>query len=99
MPAEIRFRVKGRWAEEDVACRLAVLVAGPSAIVTDLATGERQVPWQKTGGYKWTLEPGNDWFMDIDPQTGEYVLAYRYGGPDFPKVLEGLKPFLEWIFN
>lgn len=32
----------------------------------------------KEGGYKWMLGTGNDWWMDIDRETGDYILAHRY---------------------
>ena len=31
-------------------------------------------------GYKWCLDSHNDWKMDRDLNTGEYILAWRYGG-------------------
>ncbi len=96
---EIRFKVQGRWQEDEVARRLAVIVAGPYAIHTSLDTGEQQIPFRKDSGYDWQLEPGNDWWMSYDREADEYILAYRYAHDGMLSALKGLQKFLEWVFS
>ena len=85
MADEIRFKVNPHWKkEEDIAERVAKVIG-----YTDCCP-----PFKKDSGYRWQLNANNDWWMDIDHETGEYILAYRYEAP-----LEAFKIVLEWIFQ
>jgi len=70
--------------------------------VEQIVCGTGQIT-EKDTGYRWNLGITNDWKMDRDPQTGEFIVAYRYGmGPNLPNMeavrttiifVMGLEPF------
>jgi len=64
----------GRWSEEDFMERVSLMVMGRDADATE----ESKLPYIKDGGYKWALDRCNDWWGDVDKETGEFVVAYRY---------------------
>jgi hypothetical protein len=42
---------------------------------------------EKDSGYRWNIGETNDWKMDRDPKTGEFIVAYRYGmGPNLSNM-------------
>lgn len=86
--SEIRFKVRN-WDEDAVATRVVDVIAGHEA-------SKICPPFKKDSGYRWQLDASNDWWMDIDRETGEYILAYRYGQED---TLKAIKIVLEWIFK
>ncbi|MFC1598821.1 hypothetical protein ACFL2U_02330 [Patescibacteria group bacterium] len=97
---EIRFKVndherkkaknKDEWDLEIVE-RVEQIVCGTGTVM------------EKDSGYRWNLGETNDWKMDRDSQTGEFIVAYRYGmGPNLPNMeavratiifVMGLEPF------
>ncbi len=82
---EIRFAVRGLKTPEDeqfVIARLAALVSDRPRVVV------------KETGYRYALDEGNDWWADRDPQTGEFVLAYRYGTKE---RMDALKVVVDWL--
>ncbi len=62
------FRANPRWKDEDV-------VRSVARIVMDTEEFSEQL-----SGYKWMLGGSNDWWMDKDPETGEFILAWRNCG-------------------
>lgn len=67
---EIRFRVwPSHKPEQDewLVKRIALLVNGNNEVFI------------KESGYKWQLGGANDWKMDKDLETGEFIVSYRYG--------------------
>lgn len=88
---QIRFTPNPRRSEESIARRVAEIVIGHKA-------GQVCLPSVKDLDYKWQLGGGNNWWMNIDEETGEYIVAYRYGiGQD--EMLAGLQSFLNWTFR
>ena len=94
----ITFEVEKRWEEKDVAGRMAHLIEGHGKI----GQSDNAPPWRKDNG-SWQLDSGNDWFLHKTqqlPNTNfEYTLDYRYTTADRQKMLDGLLPFLEFIFS
>ena len=89
---EVEFKVHRRWAENEP--QLAIQL---SRIVTK--SDEQGIPYTKTdGGYKWNICGHNDWKMDFNPITLIVTLAYRYADGR-PGMLEGMVPFLEFMFG
>jgi len=82
----IRFKPRGKWQEAEVANRLAKVIG-----YTDYCP-----PFSKDSGYKWQLNASNDWWMGVDQETGEYILAGRYASQ---KLMDALKVLTEWIFE
>lgn len=88
---EVEFKVHRRWAAHEA--DLAVML---SRIVTK--RDEEGIPFTKQDGYKWNLCGHNDWKMDFNPSTLIVTLAYRYADGR-PGMLEGMVPFLEFMFG
>ncbi len=70
--------------------------ADDKAIIDRLAS---IVCWQpkvfeKPDGYRYQLDCTNDWWADKDPETGEFVLAYRYG---VKEQMDALKTVVLWL--
>lgn len=63
-----RFKANPRWKDVQVVRTVAQIVQGT------------RVFFRQKSGYRWMLGRSNDWWMDKDPQTGEFILAWRYGG-------------------
>jgi len=67
--------------------------------VTEILFGSDIELREKPSGYKWDLR-GNDWWMDRDPTTGEFILAWRYGfGTDGPERLYDEREKIIGIMN
>jgi hypothetical protein len=67
---QVRFKINPKdWEDEEIreyyARRVAMLVQGEDII------------YRQDTGYVWTLGSSNDWFLDIDESTQEFVLAHR----------------------
>lgn len=60
-------------------------------------TGRPNVNLQDSG-YRWSLGWGNDWWMDKDLETGEFILAFRYG-ENKQKEMEALRTVLIWLLG
>lgn len=89
----IQFTVRSKWQEEDVASRIAEVLGVREAWSRDPS----RCPCQRDG--KWQLDPGNDWFLNR-VEGDRYELRYRYSGSEeAQRMLDGLKAFLEWVFN
>lgn len=87
----VKFTTNKRWSEKAVAVRVAQIVRGEGS------EDDNSPPWE-ISLHHWQLDRGNDWWLD---QTGEneYLLKYRYATPDRQAMLEGLVPFLQYIFD
>ena len=82
---EIRFKVHRIWKdEEQIALRVAQVIG----------YSPHCPPHKKDSGYRWQLNDSNDWWMDRDPKTEEYIIAARYSST---VPMEALKTVLEWI--
>ncbi len=65
-----RFKANSLWKDEDVVKCVARIVQNTEEFFE-----------QPSGsGYKWMLGGSNNWWMDKDPETGEFILAWRYCG-------------------
>ena len=47
-------------------------------------------------GHKWALDDSNDWKMDFDVRTEEYIISYRYGGGGNISRMEKLRDTILW---
>lgn len=83
--AEIRFKSHPNYKDKDVINRVAQIVTGTADGI-----------FEKDSGYKWSLDSSNDWWMDKDPETGEFILAYRYGGGVNTPKMEALRTVIIW---
>lgn len=95
MAKKVRFKVEANWSEEEVAQKVATVIGGADTL-------KICPPFRKESGYRWQLDATNDWWMDTDPETGEYILVYRYASGHNDKAIkaiEGLRDYLEWIFG
>lgn len=78
---EIRFYGHPDWVlkgrEREIAERIALIVYGEKDL------------WESTnrGGYRFQLGNGNDWKVDRDLRTGEWIVYYRYGTPEKMQAL------------
>ncbi len=63
-----RFKANPPWKDEDVVKSVAKIILGTEEF------------HEQRSGYKWMLGGSNDWWMDKDQETGEFVLAWRYCG-------------------
>lgn len=94
----IRFEVRKNWQDKDVAIRMARLVTGDG----HNDCGPARPPFLKDNG-SWQLDCGNDWFLrrvqELPNGNIEYTLSYRYTTADRQKMLDGLIPFLHFIFD
>mgnify|MGYP001583051143 CR=1 FL=1 len=67
---KIRFKANPLFKDEDVVKAVARIVLNTEVFSV-----------QPSGsGYKWMLGASNDWWMDKDPETGEFILAWRNCG-------------------
>lgn len=56
--------------------------------------------YEKDSGYRWQLGITNNWWMGKDLETGEFIVAYRYGNnSETQEVLRALRIFLIWTFG
>ncbi len=63
-----KFKANPLWTDEDVVKYVARIVMGKEEFS------------EQSSGYKWMLGASNDWWMDKDPETGEFILAWRNCG-------------------
>lgn len=102
----IEFQVHGKWSPQAVACRVALLIG----TAQELNWGENgrgdegNPPWWDKHDGKWQLNCGNDWWLrPIYPESSDqpptYRLSYRYETRGRAAAIEGLKPYLEWVFG
>jgi len=94
MSYEIRFRVnnhlrdqvkdKDAW-DRDVVERVEQIVEGSGHV------------HEKDSGYRWTLGTTNNWWMDRDQQTCEFILAYRYANPSNYHHLEAIRQTIIFV--
>lgn len=62
--------------------------------------GQPEVYENKRGsGYKWQLGASNDWWMDKDFETGEYILAYRYATESNASKMKAIRVALIWLLG
>ena len=87
----IQFTVKAKnWDEESVARRVAAIIGNSTAWEKDSIC-----PFVSEG--RWQLNQGNDWHLrKMDDHM--YQLRYRYLG-NRPEIMEGLKLFLDFVFE
>lgn len=93
----IKFTVRANWSDRHVACRVAQII-GSADVDWDGENKLATPPFQQDET-KWQLDGGNDWWLH---KLGdhEYGLSYRYDyAADMAKILEGLQPFLQWVFQ
>jgi len=89
----VEFEVKANWQPREVACRVAMIV-GVVPQWNDCEDENGQgPPWLRNGLYQ--LDEGNNWWLK-DLGERRYELHYRYGQVE---MLQGLQPFLNWIFK
>lgn len=108
MPRDVEFEVNSKFSEEFIMHRLAQIVRGRANRHFDENFNEKKeeaqrdsdVPWKKEND-SWQLDHGNDWFGlrleaggGILKKKARYRLSHRYDAP-----VEGLKEFLEYIFD
>lgn len=79
----IRFKVHPRITEDVVVNRMAQLVGFTPHCP----------PFIQQSGYKWQLNDSNNWWLDFDKQTGEYIFAGRYATQE---LLEAYVTVLDW---
>ncbi len=78
------FKANPRWKDEDVVKFVAKIILGTEEF------------YEQRSGYKWTLGGSNDWWMDKDPQTGEFILAWRYCGGGNTAYMQLLYHVILW---
>ena len=66
--------------------------------IATIITGEDTF-FVKESGYRWVLDPGNNWFMDRDSITGEFILAYRYSGSHNKEQMDALRVTILWLLG
>lgn len=79
MSMQIRFKIPHPTTSEDdraIIDRLASIVCWQPQVT------------ERTAGYRYQLDSTNDWWADKDPETGEFILAYRYGTKERMDPLE-----------
>jgi hypothetical protein len=54
--------------------------------------------YEKESGYRWQLGGNNDWWMDRDSETGEIIVAYRYGEA-YPGEMEALRVTIIFLLH
>ena len=92
--SEIRFYGDPNWITEREARALVGRVA-------NMVTGDSSAFWVATDnreGYKYQLGTGNDWKMDRDIRTGEWILFYRYGSGRLNEMA-AVRATILWLFN
>jgi hypothetical protein len=86
--SEIRFKAghpyTGADGEEALRQRIAAIVSSNPMVCL------------KEKGYHWQLDNSNNWWMDIDPETKEHILVYRYGTPE---KMAALLLVILWLLN
>lgn len=65
--SRLRFKANPLWKDEDVVRAIARIVQNT----------EEFLEQSNGSGYKWMLGGSNDWWMDKDLETGEFILAWR----------------------
>lgn len=105
--SDFTFKVRGKWSDRSVACRVAMCIGvGDPLAWNDDDNGP---PYWQDG--RWQLNPGNDyWLRKIDEQPPDEIsqdlglrfpvrtfrLDYRYSHtPDREKALKALCEWLE----
>lgn len=78
------FRASPLWKDEDIVKSVAKMILGTEEF------------HEQRSGYKWMLGGTNDWWMDKDPETGEFVLAWRYGGNGNTAYMQLLYHVILW---
>jgi len=100
----IEFHVHGKWSPRAVACRVALLIGTGAKLNwgTSAVDDPTHPPWWQDD--KFQLNGGNDWWLrpmypESDDEPPRYRLSYRYETEDRAAAIEGLKPYLEWVFG
>ena len=106
--SELTFKVRGKWTERSVACRVAMCLGQGSPLAWE--TGDSGAPFWHSDDEKWQLNQGNDyWLRKIDETEPDEIskkhslkspvrtfkLNYRYATPDRVEALKGLCQWLE----
>jgi len=102
------FKVRGKWTDRSVACRLAMCLGVGSPLAWE--AGDSGAPFWHSVEQKWQVDPGNDyWLRKIDEKPVDEVskkkglkwpvktfqLNYRYTTADREEALKGLCQWLE----
>lgn len=83
---EIRFFSNPIYKDEDVVGSVAQIIIGKKDFYEQ----------EPNHGYKWVIA-GNTWWMDKDSETGELVLAYRYGfSEEMQAKIQALRTVILW---
>ena len=88
--SEIRFKGKPGWYPnevEKVVNRVARIVCGTPMV------------FKKENGYRWQLDGSNNWWMDFDENTEEFILAYRYGSGGNGVYFQNLQKVIPWLLG
>lgn len=65
--------------------------------VASIIIGNKDI-FRKESGYRWQLGSGNDWKMDRDTITGEFIISYRYGHGRKKEML-ALRMTIIWLLG
>ena len=87
---EIRFKGRPGWYPDEteyVVNRVAHIVCGSPLV------------FQKEHGYRWQLDGSNDWWMDFDEKTQEFLLIYRYSNRVNDVYLQSLQTAIPWLLG
>ena len=89
----IRFKVPAAWINDDNRSQDARLR------IASILTGEG-LALQKGRGVTWSLGSGNDWWLEIDPEKGEFEIRYRLGEfKNMKETMEALKTSLIFLLH
>lgn len=68
--------------------------------VAQILTGENLV-FENTGGFRWQLGRGSEWWMNQDGGSGEYIIIHRYfpGAQWTQAGMEALRIVLVLLFG
>lgn len=83
---KIRFKANPLYKDEDVVKAVARIVQNT----------EEFFEQPSGGGYKWVLGGSNNWWMNKDPETGEFILAWRYCGDGNTVYMQLLYHVILW---
>jgi hypothetical protein len=106
--SEITFKVRGKWSERAVACRLAMCLGIGNPLAWH--DGDEGSPFWHEDDQKWQVDNSNNyWLRKIDETEPDEIsrqqalsfpvrtfkLNYRYATPDRVEALKGLCKWLE----
>lgn len=104
----MRFKVRGKWTDRQVACRIAMCLGIGNPLAWE--AGDQGAPFWREGDQKWQIDSGNNYWLrkvgESPPDeksrqnvltfpVREFELTYRYDTEDRKNAIEGLCQWLE----